>query len=72
MKRMAYGLAAIAMLAATAGGADTNELAHPRKWTSASGAELMAIFESASNLADEYVFTRSWERVRHILLGPPG
>ena len=63
MKRMAYGLAAIAMLAATAGGADTNELAHPRKWTSASGAELMAIFVQISG--DNVVLrNRAGERIQ--------
>lgn len=42
-------LATVAMLAATTTGwADTNALAHPRMWTSVSGAELPAIFVQLS------------------------
>ncbi|MGD9780580.1 MAG: hypothetical protein AB7V14_00345 [Kiritimatiellia bacterium] len=48
MKTWTYALALIAVSAATAAWADTNELARPRKWTSASGAELMAVFVQLS------------------------
>ena len=48
MKTWTYALALIAVSAATAAWADTNELARPRKWTSASGAELMAVFVGLS------------------------
>ena len=48
MKRWIGILAMVGICAASAGFADTNDLARPRKWTSASGAEMMAIFVQLS------------------------
>ena len=64
MTRTGRGLLAAALLAAAAQGfADTNELARPRIWTSASGAQLTALFVEVSD--DAVVLRkRDGERLR--------
>lgn len=63
MKRWIWIWAMAGICAANAGFADTNDLARPRKWISASGAELLAIFVQLSG--DSVVLrNRAGERIQ--------
>ena len=63
MKRWAWAWLWAALATATTGFAETGELAHPRKWTSVSGAELMAVFVQISG--DNVVLrNRAGERIQ--------